>query len=431
VYVHTGSAGPELPVESVAGAQSHLSGTERMAVETSGDEPSPLGARTWLGVWTIGIAVFALVTSELFPVGVLSAISADLGVSTGIAGLMVSVPGLVAAASAPLVAVYASDFDSRVVLAVLITLVALSNLASAFAPNIETVLAARVLVGIGVGGFWALAAGIAPRLVTRARVPLATAVVFGGVSAASVIGVPAAAQLSSALGWRAGTAVIAVFAATVAVAVVLLVPSLPGEGSRRHADSVSLSTAVRRSWLVLLVIMLVIIGQFSAFTFVSPILESVAGVVESDLPRVLLAYGVAGMAGNILAGRFVSGSPRRAIQLIAATITATLLVMLTADLGPVQATGLMIVWGLAFGATSVTLQLWLLQVSGHAAQLATAVSVSVFNLSLAVGAAVGGIAIDATGTVLSALVVAVVLLLTAVLTAFIRQPRPIDHVDAH
>ena len=82
----------------------------------------------------------------------------------------------------------------------------------------------------------------------------------------------------------------------------------------------------------------------------------------------------------------------------------------------------MIVWGLAFGATSVTLQLWLLQVSGRAAQLATSVSVSVFNLSLAVGAAVGGIAIDATGTGVSALVVAVVLLLTAVLTAFIRQP---------
>ena len=123
-----------------------------------------------------------------------------------------------------------------------------------------------------------------------------------------------------------------------------------------------------------------------------------AGVVESDLPRVLLAYGVAGMAGNILAGRFVVRSPRRAIQLIAATITVTLLVMLTVDLGPVPTTGLMIVWGLAFGASSVTLQLWLLQVSGQAAQLATAASVSVFNLSLAVGAAVGGIAIDATGT---------------------------------
>jgi predicted MFS family arabinose efflux permease len=176
--------------------------------------------------------------------------------------------------------------------------------------------------------------------------------------------------------------------------------------------------------LVLLVIMLVIVGQFSAFTFVSPILQSVSGVAESDLPRVLLAYGVAGMTGNFLAGRFVSGSPRRAIQLIAATITVTLFVMLTVDLGPVEATGLMIVWGLAFGATSVTLQLWLLQVSGHSAQLATSASVSVFNLSVAAGAAVGGIAIDATGTEQSALAVAVVLLLIAVLTAFIRQPPP-------
>jgi predicted MFS family arabinose efflux permease len=72
------------------------------------------------------------------------------------------------------------------------------------------------------------------------------------------------------------------------------------------------------------------------------------------------------------------------------------------------------------------LQLWLLQVSGHAAQLATAVSVSVFNLSLAAGAAVGGIAIDVTGTERSALVVAEALLVLAMLTALIRQPRPVD-----
>jgi predicted MFS family arabinose efflux permease len=340
---------------------------------------------------------------------------------------MVSVPGVVAAVSAPLVAVHARAYDSRVVLALLVALVALSNLASAFAPNIQTVLAARVAVGIGVGGFWALAAGIAPRLVSQARVPVATAVVFGGVSAASVVGVPATALLSSALGWRAGSMTIAVVAAAVALAVMRLVPALPAMTGPERRDSGSLSTAVRRSWLVLVVTMLVIVGHFCAFTFVSPILQSVSGVTESDVPRVLLAYGLAGMAGNVLAGRFVAASPRRAIQVIAATIAVTLLVMLTVDLGPLPATGLMLVWGLAFGGSSVTLQLWLLQVSGRAAQLATSASVSVFNLSVAAGAAVGGIAIDATGTERAALAGAVVLLLIAVLAAFV--PRPIDDPD--
>jgi predicted MFS family arabinose efflux permease len=400
-----------------------------MAVEKLDDESSRAGSRAWIGVFTVGIAVFSLVTSELFPVGVLSSVSADLGTSTGVTGLMVSVPGLVAAVSAPLVAVYARGFDSRLVLALLVALVGLSNLATALAPNIETVLAARVAVGIGVGGFWALAAGIAPRLVPQAQVSLATAVVFGGISAASVLGVPATALLSSALGWRTGLVIVAVVASGVALAVLLLVPALPAETGERRRDGASLSTAVRRSWLVLLVIMLVIVGQFCAFTFVSPILQSMAGVTESDLPWVLLAYGVAGMAGNILAGRFVSDSPRRAIQLVAATITVTLLAMLTVDLGLVAATALMVVWGLAFGASGVTLQLWLLQVSGRAAQLATAASVSVFNVSVAVGAALGGLAIDATGTESSALAVAAALLLIGALAAFIRQPRPIDHLD--
>ena len=94
-----------------------MAGTDRMAVENLGAESTRAGSRAWVGVCTIGIAVFALVTSELFPVGVLSA-RADLQVSTGVAGLMVTVPGLVAAVSAPLVAVYARGLDSRVVLSV-------------------------------------------------------------------------------------------------------------------------------------------------------------------------------------------------------------------------------------------------------------------------------------------------------------------------
>src|SRR4051812_6408788 len=179
-----------------------MSGTDRMGVEKLDAESTQAGSRAWVGVCTIGIAVFALVTSELYPVGVLSAVSADLEVPTGVAGLMVTVPGLVAAVSAPLVAVCARGLDSRAVLSLLVALVALSNLASALAPNIETVLAARVAIGFGVGGFWALAAGIAPRLVSQARVPLATAIVFGGVSAASVLGVPATAHLGHVIGWR-------------------------------------------------------------------------------------------------------------------------------------------------------------------------------------------------------------------------------------
>jgi predicted MFS family arabinose efflux permease len=167
----------------------------------------------------------------------------------------------------------------------------------------------------------------------------------------------------------------------------------------------------------------VVVGHFAAFTFAGPIVQAVSGVAKSDLPQVFLAYGLAGMGGNFLAGRFVAVSPRRAAQIIAVTIAVTLLGMLAVGPDPVPATGLILVWGLAFGATSVTLQLWLLQVSGSAAQLATSASVSVFNLAVAGGAALGGIAIDVTGTERSALVVAIVLLLIAALAPSIRRPR--------
>ncbi len=398
-----------------------------MAVENLDAESTRAGSRAWVGVCTIGIAVFTLVTSELYPVGVLSAVSADLEVSTGVAGLMVTVPGLVAAVSAPLVAVYARGLDSRIVLSLLVAIVALSNLASAVAPNIETVLAARFAIGIGVGGFWALAAGIAPRLVPQARVPLATAVVFGGISAAAVLGVPATAHLGNEIGWRAGSVTIAAVAAVVALAVLLLVPALPAQPGWRDQDSGSLSTAVRRSWLVLLVTALVAVGQFSAFTFVGPILESVSGVAESDL-----ATGPA----RLRRGRHGRERPRRPVRgpqpspgdsadrghhhrdLVR---TAHRRRRAGVDHGPDGRVGPGLRWKLGDPAA--------LAAPGVRASLGSSpprppCRSSTSRLPLVPPSA--GWRSTLTGAASSALVVAVVVLLTAALTAFLGHPRVID-----
>ncbi|MFI6800399.1 MFS transporter [Streptosporangium canum] len=113
------------------------------------------------------LGIFALMTSELLPVGLLTPIGTALDVSEGTTALMVTVPGLVAAVAAPLVTVATARIDRRLVLALLIGMVGVANLASAFATSFAVVLLARFLVGISVGGFWSLAGGIALRLVPK------------------------------------------------------------------------------------------------------------------------------------------------------------------------------------------------------------------------------------------------------------------------
>lgn len=152
---------------------------------------SATGRARWLAVTTVAVGTFTIVTSEMLPVGLLTSIAADLRVSEGTAGLMMTVPGLVAAVSAPVLAVAARGLDRRLTLLGLMALLAGANLVAALATDYLVMLAARVLTGVSIGGFWAFAAGLGARLVPERSVGRATSVILSGVSVASVLGVPA------------------------------------------------------------------------------------------------------------------------------------------------------------------------------------------------------------------------------------------------
>lgn len=179
----------------------------------------------------VALGIFALMTSELLPVGLLTPVGSDLDVSAGTAGLMLTVPGLVAAAAGPVVAVTAARVDRRVLLAALVGVMAAANLVCAVAPHYAVLPAARVAVGVGVGGFWAVAGGLAVRLVPAEDVPRATAIVFGGVSVASVAGVPAGTLIGDLAGWRAAFAAVGVLGLAALAGLLALVPPLPSRGA--------------------------------------------------------------------------------------------------------------------------------------------------------------------------------------------------------
>ena len=119
----------------------------------------------WLAVTAIGMATFSVVTTEMLPVGLLTPIADTLDTSTGTAGLMISLPALLAALFAPLLVIAAGSLDRRKILCGLLSLLAIANIASALAQNMAWMLAARVLVGFCMGGIWAIAGGLAARLV--------------------------------------------------------------------------------------------------------------------------------------------------------------------------------------------------------------------------------------------------------------------------
>ncbi|MFG1974452.1 MFS transporter [Nonomuraea fuscirosea] len=341
----------------------------------------------WLAVTSVAMGTFTIVSSEMLPVGLLTSIASDLGVSTGTAGLTMSLTGLVAAVAAPVLAVTARDIDRRTILLGLMAVLAVADLAGALAQNHLVMLAARVLTGVSIGGFWAFAAGLGTRLVPERAVGRATSIILSGVSVASVLGVPAATFVSSYAGWRSAFAAAGVLALGLLVLLAVTLPPLrPPAGS-----STSAAREKRLSWLsgplnvVLLLTALTVSGHFAAYTYVRPFLERVSLAGAAFIGVALLLYGAAGVAGNFAAGARAARNPRATLIVLTGLMTLSMAALALSALPPLVA---LVAWGLGYGGVGVTLQLWIMREGGG--ELGTALFVGFFNVSIALGSFAGG-----------------------------------------
>lgn len=350
----------------------------------------------WWAVSAVGLATFSVVTTEMLPVGLLTPIAEDLGASTGTAGLMISLPALLAAVFAPLAVIAAGGIDRRRILCVLLGLLLAANLASALAPGIGWLLAARVLVGFCMGGIWTIAGGLAARLVPAQRIGLATSIIFGGVAAASVLGVPLGALIGDALGWRSAFVAMTLFSAAVMLLHLRVVPALPVSTSvrpRQFVQQLGQRNLRRGLWLTGLLVS----GHFIAFTYVRPLLTSVSGVDASWIGALLFGYGLAGIAGNFIAGPLAARHPRGTLLAIASGLLLTPLLFLWVGNAPSAGIAVLLLWGLAYGGVSVGLMSWMMKAVPQAVEIATALYVAVFNIGIAMGAWGGGRLLDGVG----------------------------------
>lgn len=361
------------------------------------EDARTIGAREtagahWWGVVAVMAGIFLLVTAEQLPIGLLSQVAVSLGVTPGLAGLMVTVPGVVAAFSAPLLPVAVGRLDRRVMLTGLMVLMVAGSALTVLADSFEVLLGARVLVGMSIGGFWAIAGSIAPRLVPADKVPRAMTVIFGGVAAASVLGVPAGTLLGEYSHWRVAFGALGGLSLMTALALWVWLPRLPPtEPVRLRILGQQLGNRGVR--VAVIATGLVVVGHFSAYTFISPILQQISGIARSDIGNLLLFYGAAGIIGNVAAGAFAGYHPYRAVLAIPSLLLLVVASFPWLGAQPLGGVALLMGWGAAFGSVSVSIQTWILRTAPNT-EAATALMAFVFNLSIGLGAMVGGRVVD-------------------------------------
>jgi predicted MFS family arabinose efflux permease len=348
----------------------------------------------WLAVLSVMLGIFSLVTTEILPIGLLTRIGGEYRISDGTAGWTMTVPGIVAALAAPAVTVATGRFDRRRLLCALMGVLACADFLAAVAPSYWLLLVARVLVGLAIGAFWSIGAGLAARLVPERSAGRATAVIFAAVPLGSVLGVPLGTLVGDFAGWRMSFAALGFLTVGVLVALAVFLPPLPPAKVTRLAvlRKMLQDNTIR---LGLLATFLIVLGHFGAYTYVTPFLQQVTQVGPGLLSTFLLVYGAAGIVGNFVAGWTVSRSPRTTFLVAGSLLAVSTLLLPAFGTGKVGAVVLLVGWGLAYGAVPVCSMAWLARSAPQAPEAATVLFTSSFQATISVGAVLGGVVVDA------------------------------------
>jgi predicted MFS family arabinose efflux permease len=345
-------------------------------------------------VVAVAVSAFAFVTAEFLPVGLLSQIAHDLGVKPGVAGLMVTTPGIMAAIFAPALIAGAGRMDRRFVFLLLTAVLLVSNVLCAIATSFPVLLAGRALLGAALGGFWTLATAAAPRLVEPKDAAKATATILTGVTFATVIGVPLGTFIASFASWRASFAATAGLVALALVAQALLVPSLPSASALRIGDFRTLLRRPETRWSLLMVA-LVFGAHFSTYTYIAPLLEQDFSI--SAITLLLFGFGLVGFFSNALMSMAVANHLKKSVAAMIVLLLVAIGSMLLLDHSIIGEAAGMLLWGVAFGALPLCFSVWIQRGTADLPEAGSAMFVSIIQVAIAVGSALGGSIVDHAG----------------------------------
>jgi predicted MFS family arabinose efflux permease len=383
--------------------------------------PAPAAA-SWAALGAIAAGAFALVTTEFLPIGLLPQIARDMAITEGRAGLVVTMSGLLAALAAPITIAVARTVDRRRLLLALLGMLLLSNVIVALAPGFPTLLLGRVLLGATIGAFWTVAGPLGARLRPGPQAGLATALILSGVSLGTVAGVPAGALVSELLGWRLAFGISAVAAFAVLLAVGCLVPPLPATGAG-GLDELKLALKNSKVRFGLAGTVVSFAGQFAGYTYIAPFLIQVVRVTPLMVGAVLFAFGVAGVAGNMLGGWAVGRGTRWALVGTLGLLGASVSMLVVAGPNPGVAIPLVILWGLGFGMQPIVTQSWMFDAAPGQLEGVQAAFVSAAQMSIGGGALLGGLVFDHLGLDAAFLVAAATAFATAAMFGSQKSAR--------
>lgn len=374
-----------------------------------------------LALLALTISAFAIGTTEFVIVGLVPTIAEQLSISLPSAGLLVSIYALGVAIGAPVLTALTGKLPRKQLLLALMVLFTIGNLLAWQAPGYLTLVIARLLTGLAHGVFFSIGSTIATSLVPKEKAASAIAIMFGGLTVALVTGVPLGTFIGQHFGWRETFLAVSMLGVIALIASAILVPrNIPSRVAASLSDQLKVLTHPRLL-IIYAITALGYGGVFTAFTFLAPMMQNLAGFTPTAVSWILLGYGIAVAIGNIWGGKLADKHGAvPALKFIFTALAALLLVFqFTASIQYAALATILVMGIFAFGNVP-GLQVYVVQKAEQytpaAVDVASGLNIAAFNVGIALGSVIGGQTVEHYGLAqtpwIGAVIVVAALLLT-------------------
>ncbi|MGH8955653.1 MAG: MFS transporter [Microbacterium sp.] len=348
-----------------------------------------------LGLIALAIGAFGIGLTEFVIMGLLPDVAADFGVTEATAGWLISGYALSVVVGALGLTAATTRLPRKPVLLGLVVLFIVGNAITALAPDYTTAMIGRIVAALCHGAFFGIGSVVAADLVAPEKKARAIAIMFTGLTAANVFGVPFGTFLGQQFGWRSTFWVISAIGIVAFAGIALLVTAPKTAGQQVSLRSELRAFRSGQVWLSLIVTALAFGGMFGAFTYIAYTLTGVTGFEDTTVPWLLVLFGAGLVAGNWIGGRLADRSIDRTLLIfIAALVVVLVLFGFFAWSQPVTIAILVLMGAFGFG-TVPGLQSRIMHYAGGAPTLASGANIGAFNVGNALGAWAGGLGITA------------------------------------